>query len=34
MSAGFTRAETDTVIGIIGRHRETALKIAAAVDHL
>jgi VIT1/CCC1 family predicted Fe2+/Mn2+ transporter len=32
VSAGFTSAEAEKVIGIIGKHPETGLKIAAAVD--
>jgi vacuolar iron transporter family protein len=32
VSAGFSDSDADTVIGIVGRHPETAVKIAAAVD--
>jgi vacuolar iron transporter family protein len=32
VSAGFSDSDADTVIGIVGKHPETGLKIAAAVD--
>jgi len=32
VSAGFSDSEAETVIGIVGKHPETAVKIAAAVD--
>jgi vacuolar iron transporter family protein len=32
VSAGFSHAEAKTIIGIVGRHPETGLRIAAAVD--
>ena len=32
VSAGFSDSEAETVIGIVGKHPETGVKIAAAVD--